>query len=62
MVKARYLMKKIGVIKGAFHSRKGTIKDRSDKDLTKQKRLKEVSKIYRLYKKGLNDLDKHDEN
>ena len=51
MVKARYLMKKIGVIKGAFHTRKGTIKDRRDKDLTKQKRLKEVSKIYRTIQK-----------
>ena len=51
MGKARDFMKKIGVIKGAFHSRKGTIKDRSGKDLTKQKRLKEVSKIYRTIQK-----------
>ena len=51
MGKARDLMKKIGVIKGAFHSRKGTIKDRSGKDLTKQNRLKEVSKIYRTIQK-----------
>ena len=40
MGKARDLFKKIGDIKGAFHSRMGTIKDRSGKDLRKQKRLK----------------------
>ena len=47
MAKARDLFKKTGDIKGAFHSRMGTIKDRSGKDLTKQKRLKEVARIYR---------------
>ena len=47
MGKARDLFKKIGDIKGAFHSRMGTIKDRSGKDLTKQNRLKEVARIHR---------------
>ena len=32
--KTRDLFKKIGDIKGTFHARMGTIKDRSGKDLT----------------------------
>ena len=38
MGKARDLFKKIGDIKGTFHSRMGTIKDRKGKDLTKSRR------------------------
>ena len=34
MGKASDLFKKIGKIKGTFHKRMGTIKDRNDKDLT----------------------------
>ena len=34
MGKMRDLFKKIGDIKGTFHARMGTIKDRNSKDLT----------------------------
>ena len=34
MGKTRDLIKKIGDIRGTFHARMGTIKDRNDKDLT----------------------------
>ena len=34
MGKTRDLLKKIGDIKGTFHTRMGTIKDRNSKDLT----------------------------
>ena len=40
MGKARDLFKKIRDIKGKFHAKIGTIKDRSGKDLTEQKRLR----------------------
>ncbi len=36
MGKTRYLFKKIGGIKGTFHARMGTIKDRNGKDLTEK--------------------------
>ena len=61
MEKTRILFKKIGDIKGTFHTRMGTIKDRNGMDLTEaeviQKRWQEYTK---LYKKGLNELDNHD--
>ena len=38
--KTRYLFKKIGVIKGIFHAKMGTIKDRNGKDLTEAKKKK----------------------
>ena len=34
------LLKKIGDIKGVFHARMGTIKDRNDKDLTEAEEIK----------------------
>ena len=34
MGKTRDLIKKIGAIKGIFHARMGTMKDRNSKDLT----------------------------
>ena len=40
MGKTRDLFKKIGDIKGTFHSRKGMIKYRNGKDLTEEKRLR----------------------
>ena len=40
MGKARDLFKKIGDTKGPFHARMGTIKDRSDKDLTEAEDIK----------------------
>ena len=36
----RDLFRKIGDIKGIFHARMGTIKDRNDKDLTEAEEIK----------------------
>ena len=41
---ARDLFKKIGDIKGTFHSRMGKIKDRNSKDLSEQKILRRGDK------------------
>ena len=60
MGKARDLFKKIRGIKGTFHAKIDTIKDRNGMDLTEaenNKRWKECTK--ELYKKDLNDLDNH---
>ena len=60
MGKARDLLKKIRDIKGTFHAKMGTIKDRNGMDLTEagnNKRWKEYTK--ELYKKDLNDPDNH---
>ena len=61
MGKTRDLFKKTGDIKGTFHARMGTIKNRSGKDLREaeeiKKRWQECTK--ELYKKDLNDLDNH---
>ena len=61
MVKTRHLFKKIGDIKGIFHARMGTIKDRNGKGLTKTKEIKKRRQEYteELYKRSLNDLDSH---
>ena len=40
MGKTRELFKKIGDIKGIFHARMGTIKDRNGKDLTEAEEVK----------------------
>ena len=40
MEKASDLFKKIGDIKGTFHARMGTIKDRNGKDLTETEEIK----------------------
>ena len=40
MGKTRDLFKKIGNIKGVFHARMGTIKDRNGKDLTEAEDIK----------------------
>ena len=60
MGKTRDLFKKIGEMKGTFHARMGTIKDRNGKDLTEEeiKKWQEYREV--LYKKGLNDLTNHD--
>ena len=49
--------------KGTFHVRMGTIKDRNSKDLTEAEEIKKRSQEYteELYKKGLHDLDDHDD-
>ena len=61
MEKIRHLFKIIGFIKGIFHARMSTIKDRKRKDLVEaeeiNKRWQEHTK--KLYEKGLNDSDNH---
>ena len=63
MGKTRDLFKKIKDIKGTFHAKIGSIKDRNAMDLTEaediNKRWQEYTK--ELYKKGLHDLDNHDD-
>ena len=60
MEKTRYLFKKIRDIKGTFHAKMGTIKDKNDMDLTEgegvKKRWQEYTK--ELYKKDINDPKK----
>ena len=61
MGKTRDLFKKIGDIKGTFHVRMSTIKDRNGKDLNEAEEIKKRWQEYtELYKKGHNDLDNHD--
>ena len=63
MRKTRNLFKKTGAVKGTFHARVGTIKDRNGKDLTEEEEIKMRWQDYteeELYKKGLNDPDNHD--
>ena len=54
-VKTRDLFKNIGNIKGIFHSKLGTIKDRNGQDLTDAEEIKKRWKEYteELYKKIL---------
>ena len=40
MGKTRELFKKIGAIKGTFHAKMGTVKDRNGKDVTEAKEIK----------------------
>ena len=49
-------------MKGLFHAKMGTIKDRKSKDLTEAEEIKKSGKEYteELYEKGLNDTDNHD--
>ena len=60
MRKTRDLFEKVEDVKGTFHARMGTIKDRNGKDLTEEeiKKWQEYREV--LYKKGLNDLDNYD--
>ena len=44
MGKTRDLFKKIGDIKGIFHTRRFTVKDRNGKDVTEQKLLRRGGK------------------
>ena len=55
MGKTRDLFKKIGDIKGVFHIRMGTIKDRKVKDLTEAQEIKKRCQDYteELHKKVL---------
>ena len=57
MGKTRDLFKKIREIKGTFHAKMGTIKDRNGMGLTEAEEIKKG--CAELYKKGLNDPDNH---
>ena len=61
MGKTRDLFKKIRAIKGTFHAKMGTIKDRNGMDLTKAEKFKKRWQEYtkELYKKDLHDPDNH---
>ena len=58
MGKTRDLFKKIEAVKGTFHARMGTIKDRKCKDLTEAEEIKRLwqENMEKLYKKDLKDL------
>ena len=58
----RYLSTKIEAIKGTFHAKMGSIKDRNVLDLTEAEDIKKGWQEYmeELYKKDLHDPDNHD--
>ena len=60
--KTRDLFKKNGNIKGTFHPKTGTVKDRNSKNLIEADEIKKRWQEYteELYKKHLNDQDNHD--
>ena len=62
MGKTRDLSKKIRDIKGIFHAKMGSIKDRNHMDLTEAEDIKKRWQEYtgELYKKDLHDPDNHD--
>ena len=62
MEKTRDLFKKIRDIKGDFHAKMGSIKDRNVMDLTEGDDIKKRWQEYteELYKKDFHDLDNHD--
>ena len=61
MGKTRDLFKKIRDIKGTFHAKMNSIKDRNGMDLTEAVDIKKRWQEYteELYKKDLHDLDNH---
>ena len=63
MGKTRDLFKKIRDIKGTFHAKMGSIKDRNGRDLTEAEDIKKKWQEYTeaLYKKDLHDPDNHDD-
>ena len=60
--KTRDFFKKIRDIKGTFHAKVGSIKDRNGMDLTEAEDIKMRWQEYKeeLYKKDLHDPDNHD--
>ena len=62
MGSTRNLFKKIRDIKGTFHAKMGTIKDRNGMDLREAEYIKKRWQEYteELYKKDLHDPDSHD--
>ena len=61
MRKTSDLFKKIRDIKGTFHAKMGTIKDRNGRDLTEAEDIKKRWQEYteELYKKDLHDPDNY---
>ena len=59
MGKTRALFKKTGDIKGTFHTRMSTIKERNAKNLAEEVMKRWQKYTEELYKKGLNDPDNH---
>ena len=61
MGKTRDLFKKIRDIKGIFHAKMGSVKDRNGMDLTEAEDIKKRWQEYteELYKKDLQDPDNH---
>ena len=61
MGQTRDLFKKIRDIKGIFHAKMGSIKDRNGMDLTEAEDIKKWQEYTeKLYKKDLHDPDNHD--
>ena len=62
MGKTRDLFRRIGKIKGSFHPKMGTIKDKNGKDLVDNEEIKKRWKEYmeEPYRKDLNEPDYHD--
>ena len=62
MGKTRDLFKKIRDIKGTFHAKMGSIKDRNGMDLTETEDIKKRQQEYteKLYKTDLHDPHNHD--
>ena len=62
MGKTRDLFKKIRNIKGTFHAKMGSIKDKNGMDLTEAEDIKKRWQEYteELYKKDLHDPGNHD--
>ena len=62
MGKTGDLLKKIRDIKGTFHAKMGTIKDRNGMDLTEAEDIKKRQQEYtqEVYKKDPHDPDNHD--
>ena len=59
--KTRDLFKKIRDIKGTFHAKMGTIKDKNGMDVTEAEGIKKKWQEYtELYKRDLNDSDNYD--
>ena len=60
--KTRALFQKIRDTKGTFHAQMSTTKDRNGMDLTEAEDIKKTwqEDTQELYKKDLNDPDKHD--
>ena len=61
MGKTRNLFKKITDIKGTFHAKMGTVKNRNGMDLTEAEDIKKRCQEYteELYKIDLHDTDNH---